>query len=132
MKEASILEHLRIGQLHSIKKGKTYLPALGAVDIASSSLLALFPARGTGLGSCLHLPLTLLPGTGSGGGGTCVEARCDDLRATQRGDGWRQARLTLEEVETPDAGAVWEVTWLEGGPMWEAEPTWKEGTTREE
>jgi hypothetical protein len=62
------------------------------------------------------------------GGGTCVEAHCDDLRATRRGDRWREAHPMLEEVEMPNTGAVWEVTWLEGGPTWEAEPTQKEGT----
>jgi hypothetical protein len=46
--------------------------------------------------------------------------RCDDLRATRRGDGRR-------EWETLDAGAVWEVTWLETGPAQEEGPTWEEG-----
>jgi hypothetical protein len=77
MREAGV-EYLRNGQLNSIDKNENS-PALGAVD-ASSSLLALFPGRGAGLGSSLRLPLALLV-AGSGGGGTSLEARCDDLRA---------------------------------------------------
>jgi hypothetical protein len=125
---AGVVQHLSDGQLCQNKKKKS-LPALGAEDIASLSLLVLFPVRSVGLGSCLCLPLgptDLLTGANSGGGCTGLGTRCDDLRATQRGDG-RRERETLEEVETLDAGAVGEVTWLETGPAGEAGPTWEEG-----
>jgi hypothetical protein len=107
MKMASVVQHLSDGQLCQNKK-RICLPALGAEDVASSSLLVLFPVRGIGLGSRLCLPLgptDLLTGADSGGGCIGLGTRCDDLRATQRGNG-RRERETLEEVEKLDAGVT--------------------------
>ena len=110
-KEAGVVEYLRGVSAVPTSQKNCYAP--------SSSRLDRFPVRAAGLGSRLRLAFdpVLLAGSGSICGCTGLEARCDDLRATRRGDGrrelpaWevdpaREVRPTLEGVDSREEGGM--------------------------